>query len=116
MVSKASEDLPEPDGPVTTVNVFRGISRLMFFRLCWRAPWMTIFWRPIIFAVESAPGACTAPSESFRGTCATFHSNKGSERGQGNRAGLQNRRPGPRRLAGRLPVFQAGGRDLNHEV
>src|SRR6266536_5578357 len=38
MVSNASEDLPEPEGPVTTVNVRRGISRSNPFRLCCRAP------------------------------------------------------------------------------
>ena len=38
MVSKASDDLPEPLRPVMTVRVLRGISTLMFFRLCWRAP------------------------------------------------------------------------------
>jgi hypothetical protein len=34
MVSNASEDLPEPLKPVITVSVFRGISTLMFFKLC----------------------------------------------------------------------------------
>src|SRR5262249_28081258 len=38
MVSKASEDFPEPLRPVITVKVLRGISTEMFFRLCWRAP------------------------------------------------------------------------------
>src|SRR5690348_15845115 len=38
MVSKASEDLPEPDGPVTTVMARRGISRSNPLRLCWSAP------------------------------------------------------------------------------
>src|SRR5579863_7976675 len=38
MVSKASEDLPEPLNPVITVKVFRGISTSIFFRLCCRAP------------------------------------------------------------------------------
>src|ERR1039458_558673 len=38
MVSKASEDLPDPLSPVMTVRVLRGISTSMFFRLCWRAP------------------------------------------------------------------------------
>src|ERR1700686_874480 len=38
MVSKASEDLPDPLSPVTTVRVLRGISTSMFFRLCCRAP------------------------------------------------------------------------------
>src|SRR6266851_2085044 len=41
MVSKASEDLPEPERPVMTVREFRGISTLMFLRLCWRAPRIT---------------------------------------------------------------------------
>src|SRR4051812_24392747 len=38
MVSKAREDLPEPDSPVITVSRLRGISRLTFLRLCCRAP------------------------------------------------------------------------------
>src|SRR2546422_10221454 len=48
MVSKASEDLPDPDNPVITVTVFRGISKLMFLRLCWRAPRTMIFVSPIV--------------------------------------------------------------------
>src|SRR5580700_9763207 len=38
MVSKASEDFPDPLSPVITVKVLRGISTSMFFRLCCRAP------------------------------------------------------------------------------
>src|SRR5690242_19138977 len=38
MVSNASDDLPEPDSPVMTTSRSRGISRLMFLRLCSRAP------------------------------------------------------------------------------
>src|SRR5687767_7571085 len=38
MVSNASEDLPEPDGPVITVNARRGISRSKPLRLCCLAP------------------------------------------------------------------------------
>src|SRR2546426_847976 len=38
MVSKASDDFPEPDSPVTTVRALRGISTVMFLRLCSRAP------------------------------------------------------------------------------
>ena len=38
MVSKASELLPEPESPVTTVSVLRGIETEMLRRLCWRAP------------------------------------------------------------------------------
>src|SRR4029077_21248438 len=43
MVSKARLDLPEPDRPVSTVNVSRGISTSMFLRLCSRAPRMEMF-------------------------------------------------------------------------
>src|SRR2546422_4118883 len=38
MVSNASDDLPEPDNPVMTVRLLRGISTVMFLRLCSRAP------------------------------------------------------------------------------
>src|SRR6185312_4813871 len=44
MVSKASEDLPEPDRPVNTTSWSRGMATSMFFRLCSRAPRMVI-WR-----------------------------------------------------------------------
>jgi hypothetical protein len=47
MVSKASDDLPEPLNPVITVNVLRGISTSMFLRLCWRAPRTVIFEMPM---------------------------------------------------------------------
>src|SRR6266852_1590627 len=38
MVSKAKDDLPEPERPVITVNLSRGISTSMLLRLCCRAP------------------------------------------------------------------------------
>src|SRR5204862_7648451 len=38
MVSKASEDLPEPDSPVMTTSASRGIATVMSLRLCSRAP------------------------------------------------------------------------------
>src|SRR5579863_10074031 len=38
MVSKARLDLPEPESPVTTISLSRGISTEMFLRLCTRAP------------------------------------------------------------------------------
>src|SRR5581483_11818520 len=44
MVSKASEDLPEPDRPVNTTRLSRGMATSMFLRLCSRAPRMVI-WR-----------------------------------------------------------------------
>src|SRR5437764_15127980 len=42
MVSKASDDLPEPDTPVMTTNLLRGTTTSIFLRLCSRAPRMTI--------------------------------------------------------------------------
>src|SRR6516162_6179394 len=38
MVSKAREDLPEPETPVTTVSALCGMSKSMFLRLWTRAP------------------------------------------------------------------------------
>src|SRR4051812_40598277 len=38
MVSKASEDLPDPDSPVMTTSWSRGMSTSTFLRLCSRAP------------------------------------------------------------------------------
>src|SRR3989304_380067 len=43
MVSKANEDLPEPEIPEMTTNWSRGISTVRFFRLWARAPTTTIF-------------------------------------------------------------------------
>src|SRR5580692_3260377 len=43
MVSNASDDLPDPDRPVITTSLSRGISTSMFLRLCSRAPLITIF-------------------------------------------------------------------------
>src|ERR671921_3041526 len=42
MVSKAREDLPLPERPVTTTITSRGRETLTFFRLCSRAPRTTI--------------------------------------------------------------------------
>src|ERR1051325_10499524 len=42
MVSKASDDLPDPETPVTTVRVLCGISKSMFLRLWTRAPRTTM--------------------------------------------------------------------------
>src|SRR5258708_26966628 len=43
MVSKASEDLPEPERPVNTTSLSRGIDSVTFFRLCSRAPRIVIW-------------------------------------------------------------------------
>src|SRR5271163_4214674 len=67
MVSKASEDLPEPDRPVNTTSLSRGISRSTFLRLCSRAPRMFIersepalFWRLALItsSISAFPDAC----------------------------------------------------------
>src|SRR5438309_12066722 len=42
MVSKASDDFPDPDSPVKTTTLARGMVRSMSFRLCSRAPLITI--------------------------------------------------------------------------
>src|SRR5207248_7704317 len=42
MVSKASDDLPEPESPVKTTSLSRGMVRSTSCRLCSRAPRMTI--------------------------------------------------------------------------
>src|ERR1039457_2312718 len=42
MVSNASDDLPDPDTPVITVNFSWGMESEMFLRLWTRAPWIRI--------------------------------------------------------------------------
>src|SRR5207247_3994216 len=42
MVSKASDDLPDPDRPVRTISRLRGNIRSMCLRLCSAAPLMTM--------------------------------------------------------------------------
>src|SRR5436190_2714879 len=58
MVSKASEDLPEPDKPVNTISASRGISRSTFFRLCSRAPrtWIVLWPSPTGVALPASAG------------------------------------------------------------
>src|SRR4051794_21527755 len=46
MVSKASEDLPEPLKPVMTTSLSRGILSVRFLRLCSRAP--PILMKPLL--------------------------------------------------------------------
>src|ERR1700687_348685 len=71
MVSKASDDLPEPDSPVNTTSRSRGISRSTFLRLCSRAPRIVIarmaepalYWRfaLITSSITGVPDALSAP-------------------------------------------------------
>jgi hypothetical protein len=53
MVSKASDDFPEPLRPVMTVSEFRGIRTLTFLRLCCRAPETVISSSILVFFKES---------------------------------------------------------------
>src|ERR1022692_4406944 len=55
MVSKASEDFPDPDTPVTTVRELWGISKSMFLRLWTRAP------RTTMLSVDIAKGPIAPP-------------------------------------------------------
>src|ERR1700730_7009214 len=71
MVSKASDDFPEPDSPVKTTSRSRGISRSTFLRLCSRAPRIVIarmaepalYWRfaLITSSITGVPDALAAP-------------------------------------------------------
>src|SRR5258708_3736694 len=81
MVSKASEDLPEPESPVNTTRWSRGISRSTFLRLCSRAPRIEI---------------TRAPSKEARGDA-------GERRGRllSKRSFMQVRRAVKRLLGGR---------------
>src|SRR3990170_6719196 len=56
MVSKASDDLPEPDSPVITTSLSRGRSSEMFLRLCSRAPRMEMNLEVILWAMSEGPG------------------------------------------------------------
>src|SRR5215210_544555 len=55
MVSKARLDLPEPDSPVITVRLSRGMSTEIPLRLCSRAP-RTLMWVSIRFRSASGCG------------------------------------------------------------
>ena len=55
-MSKASDDLPEPETPVMTTSLFLGISRVTFFRLCSRAPRTEMLsMGPVILAEGAGP-------------------------------------------------------------
>src|ERR1700683_416643 len=56
MVSKASEDLPEPDRPVNTTSRARGVSRYISLRVSSRAPRMAMTRGSRVFLVGSWAG------------------------------------------------------------
>ena len=70
MVSKASEDLPEPDSPVITTSESRGKVTSTFFRLCSRAPRTASTARD--GAGAASPGALRAAFGPARRAAARF--------------------------------------------
>src|SRR5262245_48319870 len=90
MVSSASDDLPDPDGPQQTVIFSRGISTVTFLRLCWQAPStlkvrssedegrktpfallarFSVFFRPLSFVLSSSFRACPVNDSVHAATC-----------------------------------------------
>ena len=68
MVSKASDDFPDPDGPVNTISRPRGRSRSTPFRLCCRAPRSTMERVRSAAAAEDRDGADTEAVGGMMGT------------------------------------------------
>src|SRR5215469_9086906 len=66
MVSKASEDLPDPETPVTTVRVLWGIEKSMFLRLCTRAPRTVMLSLDIFTRDRRGPSGCLRDQGSYR--------------------------------------------------
>src|SRR6185369_6374892 len=62
MVSKASEDLPDPESPVMTVSRLRGMETEMSLRLCSRAP------RTTKNSLAIAPKATRSPGRGSTGS------------------------------------------------
>src|SRR5689334_2456191 len=84
MVSKAREDFPEPERPVITVRLVRGISKLMFLRLCWRAPRTTSLVKPMVVKrpLQGSPGLQTGSALSGDTEAkVTFDDNRGTSGG-----------------------------------
>src|SRR5260370_26219408 len=97
MVSKAREDLPDPERPVMTVRVLRGIWTLIFLRLCWRAAGTTSFVRPMIPKRSLHRSlACSrqalAPS-GYTEASITLHDSRGALAGSTRRRGAEQNRP-----------------------
>ena len=65
MVSNARLDLPEPESPVMTIRLSRGISSEMFFRLCTRAPCTAIVVRGAAFTAPLFPFRWTLREEAI---------------------------------------------------
>src|SRR3954462_15265900 len=83
MVSKASEDLPDPDSPVMTTRESRGSSTVTSLRLCSRAPVTTMeLWRLDIRPPQSLRRART----DFPNRCSL---RAGNADGRGQQTGVE---------------------------
>src|SRR5262249_32086781 len=98
MVSKASEDLPEPESPVMTMSLSRGSSTSMFLRLCSRAP------LTMILSIACPPFASGAQRAGHLTTTAPFHG-----RGSFQRRGSLSRRFGGRQAFGEIEGGEEAG-------
>src|SRR6476659_446928 len=74
MVSNARLDLPDPESPVTTISLSRGISRETFLRLCTRAPCTAM----VVRGADSR--RCDREAELFRAVGLTESSLSTNER------------------------------------
>src|SRR5215212_2052665 len=72
MVSNASELLPEPDNPVRTTSLSRGMSMSMFLRLCSRAP-RTLIRSCRAMKQRSSLGALGICGDKYEKTIVIFH-------------------------------------------
>src|SRR3972149_6085641 len=102
MVSKASEDLPDPDSPVITTSRSRGISRSMFLRLCSRAPRMTMRSLAMLPGPRDVETVAEAPPGGRAGAPA-------EPRPPGAAAGPREPRDGQRGEGGEPDVGPGGG-------
>src|SRR6185295_9021760 len=91
MVSKASEDLPEPDSPVITTSWSRGSSRSIALRLCSRAPRTTI--RSLAMDATSYPQRRAGQNVPPRDTALRHHEQR-EARERAGRRGVEPRREG----------------------
>src|SRR6478735_10908902 len=99
MVSKAREDLPEPESPVMQISLFRGRRTVTSLRLCSRAPWTT--------SSSEAISDPVYPGKSDR-TNVRFEQRKGALRAV---SAVREARPGgvPRPVRGAVAHARAHG-------
>src|SRR5688500_13853710 len=106
MVSKARLDLPDPESPVTTVRLLRGISTETFFRLCTRAPWTAT-----VVRIAVRRGAASGAPASLRPLRAIGSVRKEERQLLERRGAALGGAHGRRRLGHEVPIREvlAGG-------